>query len=171
MNTFAQSRHEIELNLGTEVLRASGELRLAALGSSMVPAIFPGDVLTIRTLNTNEILSGEVVLCARGDRFVVHRVVREAQASGEPRWITRGDTLIVDDPPVTDRELLGRVVAIERNGKQWVLRRPLLSERIVRWCVRHSSLYLRFILHTHSRRRRSTQELLAPRVMRARGCA
>ena len=38
----------VKCELAAEVLRSSGELRLRVTGSSMLPAVWPGDELTIR---------------------------------------------------------------------------------------------------------------------------
>jgi signal peptidase len=39
---------ELKIGLAAEVLRSSGELRLRVTGTSMLPAIWPGEVLLIR---------------------------------------------------------------------------------------------------------------------------
>jgi len=153
MNSGNDSRQTEKRRLAFDLLRSFGELRLAALGCSMVPVIFPGDVLTIRRLNSGEIQRGDVILYERDSRFFVHRVVGEHR--GEPTgWITRGDALHTHDAPVAEHELLGKVVEIERGKKRLLPVAPTGLRCVVRWSVRHSNLALKLVLHWHSRRTR-----------------
>jgi hypothetical protein len=150
MATSDEARHAIQLKLAAEVLRSFGELRLAALGSSMVPSIFPGDQLLIRRLSASEIQRDDIVLCTRGDRFIVHRVVGKVRDRATAGWITRGDGLTEDDPVVSECDLLGRVTLIERNGRQWFPLPPSRFAQFLRWAVGHSSIFLRLVLSWHS---------------------
>jgi signal peptidase I len=103
-----------------EALRVIGEVRLRVFGTSMAPAILPGEVVTIRRAGVAEISLGDVVLFLQKGRLFVHRVVDKSALSAasnpeEQYLITRGDRLRHDDPAVSPRELLGRVVSIERD--------------------------------------------------------
>lgn len=81
-------------------------------GGSMLPAVWPGDVLSIHRAAPADLTPGELVLCRMEDHFVVHRLVSKSEAS----VITRGDALDWDDAPVLPCQALGRVVGIERCG-------------------------------------------------------
>lgn len=86
----------------------------------MLPAIMPGDMLTIERISTGCISEGDIVLYGRDRRLVVHRVVRRTVAPGHrPAFeiVTRGDAMAAADPPVPEGEVMGRVSLIERNGK------------------------------------------------------
>jgi hypothetical protein len=148
-------RDKIRLQLAADVIRFTGELRLAVLGSSMVPSILPGDVLTIRRADVSEMGVGEIVLCAHGNQFVIHRLLGRAGAAGAgPRWIMRGDALMQNDPPVDRDHVLGRVTRIERNGKSWSPAKPSSSARFVWWLVRHSRAAVKVVLWWHAFRSR-----------------
>ena len=89
-----------------------GRLHLRALGSSMLPTILPGDDLLFRALAAQETPQlGAIVLVQRGQRLFVHRL----RARTEAGWITRGDSLAMDDPPVPDTAVLG-VLAQHHRG-------------------------------------------------------
>jgi signal peptidase I len=98
-----------------EIVRSFGEVRLRVLGTSMAPAVLPGDVVCVRLAKLDEVSVGEIVLFSRRGRFFVHRVVSRCAAPVTPCLITRGDRLGHDDPPVNASEFLGRVVSIERG--------------------------------------------------------
>ncbi len=104
-------------SLASETLRRFGRLRLQVAGASMLPSLWPGDLLLIRSAQFAEVSRGNLVLFFRDNRFFVHRVV---DVSGG-RLLTQGDGLATPDPPVGRDELLGRVVFISRDG---VMRPP-----------------------------------------------
>jgi len=112
---------EVACGLTEEIVRTFGEVRLRVYGTSMVPSILPGDIVSIAQANLENVAPGEVVSFLQGGRLFVHRVVRcDAPAKNwrtdTSRLITRGDRLQHEDPPVSGKELLGRVVEVERGG-------------------------------------------------------
>jgi len=102
------------IDLAAASLARTGRLRLRVTGSSMLPAIRPGDVLRVERCDAGALSPGEVVLYRRGERLFAHRAVRR----GPPSLALRGDTLDADDAPVEAGQVLGRVVAIERRGRE-----------------------------------------------------
>ncbi len=153
-----QAREECEgvvLSLAAEVLRTSGRLRFAALGASMVPAIFPGDVLIVRRETARKPRCGDVVLCFRAGRFCAHRVVEEQEEGGRLLLVTRGDALTKDDPPLAESELLGRVTTVIRGRKRIELDgRPTAGERPLRWAARRSNGVVKWLVRWHILRAR-----------------
>jgi signal peptidase I len=137
--------------LAGEVVRAFGEVRLRVFGTSMVPAILPGDLVSIHRASLQDISLGEVVMFLREGRLFVHRVVgrkvaANANDSDAPFLITRGDRLPHEDPPVSAPELLGRVVTIERGQWEVILHGTESNPPILRLLLssdRVTSLYLR----------------------------
>lgn len=112
-------------------------------GSSMLPAIRPGDVITVRRCGHEGASPGEVVLFCREGRFFAHRVVARA---GEA-LITRGDAIAVPDAPVLPDELLGKVVATERGGRP-LGARPTGLERLAAGVFRRCALAGRLFART-----------------------
>jgi hypothetical protein len=175
----ATSRETVGCELAAEVLRSFGKLRLRANGSSMLPAVWPGDILYIQGQDAPAALPGDIVLFGREGRLVAHRVVEvRTQEPGEKRrsrksqiqnsklqisdrkspitnresrtpnseplipalsrieFVTHGDSLDRDDPPVSSHELLGRVTAIERGSRR-------LNPRLTFWSSIASSILRR----------------------------
>src|SRR5437773_2244681 len=58
-------REAIKCDLASQVLRSTGELRLRALGLSMLPSLWPGDILSIQSC-TFEDVAGAILCCVRG---------------------------------------------------------------------------------------------------------
>jgi hypothetical protein len=145
-----EARDQNRCALAAEVLRASGELKLQAMGLSMLPSLWPGDLLTIQSsqpgrfashIKPSEIKPGEIVLYVREQRFFIHRVVRnDLKCNGF--LISRGDCMAEDDPPVQSHELLGKITAIRRGSRlvEPVRRLSVLRRMMAYWLCRSNFL-------------------------------
>lgn len=140
--------------LAAEVLRSSGTLRLRTMGASMLPAVWPGDTLTVSSHDASEALPGDIVLFRREGKLVAHRVVKRTGSSTGIRWVTRGDRLADNDAPVSTHELLGRVTTIERGSRKLTpTPRRSLASRLISWILRSSDFCTRLTLFVGRPRR------------------
>lgn len=137
--------------MAREVLSVSGSLRLQVNGWSMLPSVLPGDVLIVQRTASHEVIQGDIVLFGRDARLFAHRVV--GRTVDDFRVITRGDAMPAADSPVDDREVLGKVIFILRNGRciepPKTLRAP---QRAVAALVRRSELAARIVVGVHGMR-------------------
>jgi signal peptidase I len=131
----------LKLDLAAEVLASFGEARLPVSGSSMFPAMWPGDLLEVRR-PAEPIQTGDVVLFERHGRLVVHRVVGQ---TGH-HLITRGDRVRHPDAPVPASDILGHVTAIKRRGRR-INPRLTPLQRIVSSVLRRTEFGTRVALH------------------------
>jgi signal peptidase len=145
-------RNASACNLVAEAVRNAGRIRLRVSGASMVPALRPGDLITVESAKAAEISPGEIVVFVLSGRLVVHRVTAKVTAKTdnprEPLLATRGDRARRDDPVVSGGELLGRVTQIERGSRRVRVRNSLSAAqkvvcRLLRVSDRATSLYLR----------------------------
>jgi signal peptidase len=81
-------------------------------GPSMNPTLWAGDVVLVKDVPPEEVQIGDLVRFQDGNRFVVHRVVETKQERGRHWFITRGDNTNQDDPPISERMLMGKVVLV-----------------------------------------------------------
>ena len=77
-----------KLGLAAEMLRSQGTVLLKAWGASMLPSVWPGDLLTIQNAAHDEVVPGDIVLMMRKNRFVVHRLVERRRDRDRFSWIT-----------------------------------------------------------------------------------
>lgn len=112
-----ESQEQLKHSLASEVLRTAGKFRLAAFGYSMLPTLWPGDLLTIQSQSLEQVQPSEVVLFSREGRFFIHRVVRKVKMGLETRLITRGDALPSVDATVFPLEFLGKIVSVRRGDR------------------------------------------------------
>ena len=113
----------VKCELAREILRSEGLLHLRVTGWSMLPVIRPGDTLTIKYCDAEQIAVGDVVLFTRGSKLIAHRVI-SAMADQE-QITTKGDSSPSPDAPIAATQLLGKVVDILRNGEGIAPRRSL----------------------------------------------
>ena len=113
MDVELQPRSVLACELVADVARSFGEVCLRVTGASMIPAVWPGDVVTVRRCDVAELQPGQIVLSRRGGRLVAHRItfIRGDLVT------TRGDSLQHDDPPIDESAVVGRVMSLVRNGR------------------------------------------------------
>lgn len=142
-------------NLVAEVLRTSGKVRLAARGHSMLPTLWPGDLLTVETARFDQVSPGDVILYRRWERFFIHRVLRKSSGSDRPTLVTRGDSMSGFDPSVVPEQLLGKIVSVERVSG-FTVPVPACSkfQRALGLTLGHSDRLRSLVLRWHSWRRR-----------------
>jgi hypothetical protein len=146
------ARTTLACGLAGDVVRRFGGIRLRVFGTSMVPSILPGDLISVQRADLSEISPGEIVLYSRDGRLFAHRVVARAGSHNDPRLTTRGDRLSYTDPLISSGELLGRVTSIQCGDGR--LHRPVrpaarvrlweqMIARVLRISDRGTSVYLR----------------------------
>jgi signal peptidase I len=145
--------NKLRCDLAAEVVGTFGEIRLRVFGTSMVPSIFPGDLISVQRAVVSEVSSGEIVLYARDGRMFMHRVVACTGSPEHSLLIARGDRLRHSDPPVSSPELIGRVTRIERGPTRIPVPSCLnLAGRAICHLLRFSDRATYVYLHFASRR-------------------
>lgn len=94
MNVEAQFR-AVCCDLVYDVGRSTGEVRLKVTGASMLPAVWPGDVVTVRHCGVAEFQPGQIILYRRAGKLTLHRVARVV---GD-QVIARGTRSLAMTPP------------------------------------------------------------------------
>ena len=140
-----------KLGLAAEMLRCGGTVRLRAWGASMLPSVWPGDLLTIQSAAHDEVVPGDIVLVTRDNRFFVHRLVETRQDGDCFSWITKGDSMPQNDSPAAASELLGRVVGISRANRSCIpSRRVSLLQSALAKMLCHSDRLRALALRIHA---------------------
>jgi Peptidase S24-like len=87
-------------------------VRLQVRGESMLPALWPGDIVEIVNCSLADVQPGEIVLALRDGRLFLHRLLSSAAPNG---FQLRGDSMPGPDPVFPKPALLGRLVSDSRN--------------------------------------------------------
>jgi hypothetical protein len=94
-------------------LEASGRIFLRVSGSSMAPALLPGDLLVARRRAPADLNVGDIIVFFHAGRLVSHRLV----CRRDGRLIAKGDAAAAADPPVAAENLVCVAELILRNGR------------------------------------------------------
>lgn len=102
-----------------EVLERGETSIFRVYGHSMHPTIVNGDVVHVARFDAASSRPGDILVYGHGEFLCVHRLIFK---SGNPdigslTLTTAGDGLTYLDMAISDTAVIGRVVAIERNGK------------------------------------------------------
>ena len=110
----------LKAELLADTIRLHGKGRLRVQGTSMLPSLWPGDVLEIARRTPAEVEAGAIILYTRDQRLFAHRVLEKPACGAGGALLTRGDRLSRPDPPVQPHELLGEVTRVERAGQSFI---------------------------------------------------
>ena len=116
MQSAVRSPDQQKVSMAVEILRTSGSLRFAARGYSMLPSLWPGDVLTVQAMPGESLEPGDIVLYEREARLYAHRMLRRTTSANGESMVVRGDSMPRADRPVLAQEVLGKVKLVERDG-------------------------------------------------------
>ena len=154
MTTAIDEHRDLKFHLAIDMLRSVGEARLTVSGGSMLPSLWPGDILEIHRVAAEDISQGDIVVFARENRLIVHRVLRMNRQGANMTVTTCGDRSAKADSPVSTNELLGRVRTIQR-GERNIIPRLTPWSRMASWILRRSEFCTRLLLHFSMVRRNS----------------
>lgn len=133
-------------DLVLDALRISGKVKIKVNGASMLPAIWPGDLVSIRRCVPSELKSGSVIAFRQNRRLIIHRLIDRTGDS----IVTRGDALPRFDADVHDSDVLGCVDTVMRNGRCVDPHRSPW-QKAVAFILRHSEWCTWFFLRIGSR--------------------
>lgn len=116
-----EKRERISLELVKEALKEKGSFLFDVKGGSMFPFLLDGDRVVIKRVSIDELGLGDIVMYARNNLMVVHRIVRINIKEGSKKvFILRGDNQAREDPPVSENEICGKVVKVMRGDIEFV---------------------------------------------------
>src|ERR1039458_6687210 len=138
--------------LAADALRRAGHLRLCVHGESMLPTLWPGDVVEIATCSMEDVRSAEIVLAEREGRFFLHRFIAPCTPNG---FRLRGDSMSACDPQYPPEALLGRLVRRTDGRRRLSSATPLRASlsRALGVLLCHCAVARRLALKLQSHRR------------------
>lgn len=106
------------LELGSEILARGDRLRFRARGGSMFPFIRNGEIVEVEPVDIGQIRVGDIVFYRTwSGRILAHRVIKKRKGEKGVVLMTKGDAVPRPDVLVYPDQVLGRVVVVERSGR------------------------------------------------------
>ena len=148
MDTHALASIKTKTGLIRRALLSGRVVELRITGTSMIPTLWPGDLVSVEPARRRKLLTGDLVVFQRDERLIVHRIVGRDQAGAGCRILTRGDTQIAPGDAVPESDVLGLVAAIHRFG----VRRPVMptqgvASRTLSRITRRSDRFRHLLFH------------------------
>ena len=115
-NPLSLPGHVIEAAL--DAWGQAGERHTISIsGHSMLPVIHDGDRALV-THGCAGVRRGDVIVFRLNGLLVAHRVLHIEGRDDDREFVTKGDNAGHVDPHVSPREIVGQVLAIERDGRR-----------------------------------------------------
>lgn len=93
-------------------------------GDSMHPLIRRGDCVHIQGCDPRDLSAGDIITYRNDGLYVTHRVLWVKRRGADIRLITKGDSEITADPPLSAEHIIGKVAAIRRANRTLGLEAP-----------------------------------------------
>jgi signal peptidase I len=108
-----------------EWIDAGEPVWLPLSGESMAPLLPSGSQVLVSQTVTGQIRFGDLLVYEAEGRIICHRVLRRRRYGASYTFLTKGDGRRMTDPWVYAEQVIGIVVAIDRNGSIVRLNAPL----------------------------------------------
>ena len=112
MSTSTEGPRQLGFELARVALSAGRPLLLRVVGDSMYPVLQSDDSIWVAPVGPEGLRRGDLIVLRQAGGLVTHRVVHREPGG----WRTKGDNRLGLDPPFSEGEILGCVVAVERDG-------------------------------------------------------
>ncbi len=121
--------------LAETILKLGHSFRFKAIGNSMLPFIFSGQIIEIQPVNWGSITRCDIVLCKlANEKLLLHRVVQVINIDGNKRLKIQGDAHYYPDGLISSSdEFFGRATAIWKSDKRKVLYTPINLALVNLW--------------------------------------
>lgn len=108
-------------------------------GRSMFPLIREGDQVLVAHGCTG-MRRGDVIVFRLRGTLIAHRVLNIFESDVGPIFVTKGDNVSQFDPPLSDNEIVGRILAVKRGNRCMPL--DTVIWKILGWFIAVSTLSL-----------------------------
>ncbi|MDQ7821956.1 MAG: hypothetical protein RDV48_04080 [Candidatus Eremiobacteraeota bacterium] len=99
-------------------------IKIKVLDKGMMPTVMIGDTVEVMPVHAMNLKTGNVIFFRQSENFLVRRIVEVVYGkSGEYR--VRGDAIETEEPSVVAGQIIGKVVAVERNGQRLEVERNI----------------------------------------------
>jgi signal peptidase I len=112
MPIFAHHRTVAEL-LQSD-LKTGERIRFAVTSNSMQPVLGIAEYVIAEAIPAEHIQCGDILVVQRKDDFLTHRAISRSKNG----WLTKGDNNSLPDPPTPVEQIVGRVMAVEKERRK-----------------------------------------------------
>lgn len=92
-------------------------IRIKTKGNSMMPTLRPADEVIVAPVTVAELAIGDIVVFRNAHLLVAHRLISIANKNEKIIFTAKGDNNKHIDKPFEARQIVGKVISVERAGK------------------------------------------------------
>ncbi len=115
MNNLNLDTRYLILETSHEILKDGIPIRCKVGGISMLPLLWPGDVIIIDPIDIEQIAIGDIVVFKLDNRLVAHRLISISSNNNSKFLFTKGDSNLKKDEPISAELLIGVVRNVVKN--------------------------------------------------------
>ena len=120
----------------------------------MYPTLRTGDVVDVDPTEKETLETGDIVVFQKERELICHRLVEIHESVSPQPLLTQGDATTHPDPPLSQQEILGKVISIERKGTKWIppreIPKPSLGDTLI-FSLKPNITRLRYLFITRLR--------------------
>ncbi len=124
-------KDEFWLSWCREELTLGRTVRIVASGYSMIPTVWPGELIEIQPVVIEDVKIGDIIAFQRIQHMVVHRVVMIQNLHDETFITTMGDSNLKADEVINNENFIGKVKvknnSSRHNGQLILIKRSIYS--------------------------------------------
>jgi len=129
-----QKTQSAVIEMWQEVCRSGGSLNFKILSGSMRPMIEVGDIVRVGRVEPDGVRVGDILAFQDGQNVVVHRIIGKSRSGRQLSFRHGGDAGGLSGS-IAAQQLIGRVLAVKREGREVSLDTPwfTVSNKVLGW--------------------------------------
>lgn len=124
---LAQDLRTVDLMTRWRKKLSKGEsIKTKVVDKGMMPTINIGDIAEVVPAQSTNLKTGHIIFFRQNDTFLIRRII-ECIFSGTGEFKVKGDNQSDPEPKVAASHIIGKVIAIERDGERIELEKSFAS--------------------------------------------
>ncbi len=118
------------LETSQKILESGISISSKVQGISMLPLLWPNEIVLIEPINNYKIQIGDILLIKKDHRFIAHRLLKKNKTQHKEMLITKGDSNFKEDEPTDLESIYGLIKAVQIKNGEFVeikIRKPFLN--------------------------------------------
>lgn len=98
------------------ILDKNISIRIALSGNSMMPFLRQGDEAIVTRAAIYDLNTGDIVIFKKQEQYIAHRLLTKTIGINGYILTTKGDACKEADNPISENEIIGKVIQVTRNS-------------------------------------------------------
>ena len=104
-------------NTTIDILENGMMLKIQLGGKSMWPFLRKGDIALVKKNKITDLKIGDIIAFRTSEKLIAHRLLKINNNEENYTLLTKGDSLLSKDQPISQNDYIGKIVSYKRNKK------------------------------------------------------